>query len=110
MTAAEIKEIQAAIEEEIAKTEHDIERLEELTARIPPDNAIGRLTRMDAINNRSVNEATLDAAIVKLNRLEKALSRIENNSFGKCVSCSAAISDQRLKLMPEADRCMKCVR
>ncbi len=31
----------------------------ELTKPIPPENAIGRVSRMDAINNRSVNEAAL---------------------------------------------------
>ncbi len=110
MTDVDLAQIRTRITAELEQTEKDVERLEELTAPIPPDNAIGRLTRMDAINNRSVNEAALDAALLKLSRLHKALGRIDNGTFGSCVSCNSAISPQRLNLMPEADRCMKCTR
>ena len=33
---------------------------------IAPENAIGRVSRMDAINNKSVNEAALKKAEIKL--------------------------------------------
>ena len=110
MSDSDLNAVRSRIEAEIEQTEKDIQRLEELTAPIPPDNAIGRLSRMDAINNRSVNEAALDAALLKFSRLQKALGRIDNGSFGSCVSCGGAISPQRLHLMPEADRCMKCTK
>ena len=40
----------------------DIENLKELVKPISPDNAIGRLSRMEALNEKSVNQANLDKA------------------------------------------------
>jgi DnaK suppressor protein len=47
-------EIIKIINDDIAKTESAIERYKELTKPIAPENAIGRVSRMDAINNKSV--------------------------------------------------------
>jgi DnaK suppressor protein len=43
------------IREEISSTEKKILDLENLTQPISPNDAIGRVSRMDAINNKSVN-------------------------------------------------------
>ena len=57
MTPNELVKIQHIIEEEIDKTKVSIQHYKELTKPIAPENAIGRISRMDAINNKSVNEA-----------------------------------------------------
>lgn len=41
---------------EIQKLELEITELTELTQPVAPENAIGRISRMDAINNKSINE------------------------------------------------------
>ncbi len=110
MTEAQRKEIQAKIEEKIAETKHDIEQLIELTKPIPPENAIGRISRMDAINNRSVNEAALRTSKSKLSKLERNLSRIDDHEFGNCTRCGAEIQHGRLLIMPESSWCIKCAR
>jgi len=46
-----------------------------MTQPIAPENAIGRLGRMDAINNKSVMEAALREAEAKLIRVNQALQR-----------------------------------
>ena len=67
-------EIKATILKEIAKTERSIEDYKDLTQPIAPDDAIGRISRMDAINNKSVNEASLRQAEEKLKNLNTVLS------------------------------------
>ena len=54
----ENNEVLQKIEEEIKKVESQIIDYRELTKPISPENAIGRVSRMDAINNKSKNEAT----------------------------------------------------
>ena len=66
MTEKELKNIESVIIEAIEKTKQSILNLEELTKPIAPENAIGRVSRMDAINNKSVNEAALIKATQKL--------------------------------------------
>ena len=42
------------LETEVAKTKELIESYREMNKPIAPDVAIGRITRMDAINNKSI--------------------------------------------------------
>jgi len=96
------------IEEELVKTRENILELESQVKPISPENAIGRVSRMDAINNKSVIEASLRQTQDKLNKLEKALSKIDEPSFGICVNCHQPIPIGRIMLMPHATRCVQC--
>lgn len=93
---------------ELQKTLKDIVDLEELTKPISPENAIGRISRMDAINNKSVNEASLRQARDKHKKLVEALSRIEEPGFGICVRCGEPIPEGRIMLMPHSRKCVRC--
>ena len=68
--------LRAAIEEKIKSLREDIEAFEELARPVPPDNAIGRLTRMEAINAQSINAAALRKAQHTLARLERVLPQV----------------------------------
>jgi DnaK suppressor protein len=103
------EEIRKKIEEELAVTKQNISSLEELTRPIAPDNAVGRLSRMDAINNRSINQSHLTSARQRLNMLNKALTRIDSDpDFGICVECGFPIPLGRIMIMPEANLCVPC--
>ena len=43
-----------------------------------------------------------------LDKIEKALSRLEDGSFGMCDSCGEEISAKRLEARPEATLCIQC--
>ena len=43
-----------------------------------------------------------------LARIQSSLARIEHGSYGECVSCHAAIDEQRLRAVPDTDRCAAC--
>lgn len=43
-----------------------------------------------------------------LQRIESALSRLENGTYGTCVRCSKMIAQERLEAMPEASMCIHC--
>ena len=71
-------------------------------------NGDGRLSRMEAINAKSVNESALGAAKVKLAKLKWALSNIEEPEFGLCLDCGEPIPVGRILLLPEATTCVGC--
>ena len=102
------KAIAEKINEEIVKTEKSILDLKELTVPISPENAIGRISRMDAINNKSVNEASLRQAEEKFAKLKRALEKIDDENFGICVRCENPIPIGRIMLMPQAIKCVNC--
>lgn len=101
-------EIQVKIKEEIEKTQQSIDDLTEQTKPISPENAIGRISRMDAINNKSVAEASLRQNRDKLNKLKIALASIDKPDFGICVQCKKPIPLGRIMLMPHSNRCVQC--
>ena len=72
------------------------------SAPVSPDNAIGRLTRMEAINSKGINEAALRKAQTTRSQLEKALREIDSDDFGHCRDCEEPIAVARLMAMPEA--------
>lgn len=108
MTIEQRQELKAKIQESIVSTQSDIEELKELTKPISPENAIGRVSRMDAINNKSINEAALAQAQSKLDKLLFALDKCDEPAFGSCKRCNQDIPMGRLMLMPEALFCVQC--
>ncbi len=87
-----------------------IAELKDLTKPIAPDVAIGRVSRMDAINNKSVNERALRQAEFKFQKLNMALEKVDDANFGKCSRCGNDIQEGRLMLMPENTKCIHCAR
>ena len=102
---AKLKEI---IKVKMKAIKEDIASYELLTKPISPDNAIGRLTRMDAINSKSINEAALKRAKDTLSNLERASDKINNLDFGLCRECEEPIPFARLTIVPETDLCVQC--
>ena len=98
------------LEEEISKTVQKVRRYEEMTRPIAPDNAIGRVSRMDAINNKSVMEAALRKAQQRLAGLQKHLDLLGTPEFGKCPKCGENIPFERILLAPESSFCVNCAR
>lgn len=107
MNIKEKEKIRDYLSAEKVKLNRKIEELKELTKPIEPDCAIGRVSRMDAINNKSINEAALQKSLEKLKKINISLSGIDEADFGKCISCGENIPIQRLLLMP-GSLCVKC--
>lgn len=108
MNLEEKEQLKIKIQEKINQTEEEITELEELTKPISPENSIGRISRMDAINNKSVAEAALRTSRKKLASLKFALSKIDSPEFGLCVVCKNPIPTARLLYMPESTKCVRC--
>lgn len=85
MTSEERQKLKEKIQATILTTEEKIKQLEEVAKPVAPENSIGRISRMDAINNKSVAEATLRSAKRKLGALTHALSKIDSPNFGICL-------------------------
>lgn len=96
--------------DEITKTEQLIIEYREMTKPVAPDVAIGRISRMDAINNKSVTEAALRQAEAKLNNLKQVLSKVGSPDFGICLKCHKSIPLGRILIRPESLYCVNCAK
>jgi DnaK suppressor protein len=102
--------VKKEIEKRIVETRNSIQELRELTKPIQPDVSLGRLTRMEAINEKSINEDSLRKAEHTLSGLESALSRIDDVDFGICLRCKDKIPSARILRVPESRVCVNCLK
>ncbi len=102
------QEIKSLIEQRIIKTKSQIVGYESMAEPITPENSIGRISRMDAINNKSVVDAALRSAKEKLSALKSMLNKIDDDDFGLCDRCGNPIPEKRLILMPQSKFCVRC--
>lgn len=96
------------IVELISEMEAEILLLEEHVKPVSPENSLGRISRMDAINNKGVAEVSMRNKKSKLSKLRVALEKIDSDGFGLCSNCGRAIQEGRLMFLPESTRCMRC--
>ena len=108
METANRDKLKNHIKKKIDDLKKDIKSYRVLTQPVAPDNAIGRLTRMEAINSKSINEAALNKAKRTLSKMERALIRIKDPDFGLCRECEEPIPLARLMIVPESDLCVRC--
>lgn len=108
MTTEERKQLKSQIDKKILRLNRQIGELKELTKPVEPDCAIGRVSRMDAINNKSVNESALSKKQEQLKGLNLALQDIDDDDFQNCIVCGYEIPLQRLFIMPESRKCTNC--
>ena len=101
-------EVALKIDAEIKKTEKIITDYKDLIKPISPDDAIGRVSRMDAINNKSVTEAALRQAEKKLKGLFHMKETLGSKDFGLCDRCKQEIPIQRLLFLPQSKFCVNC--
>ncbi len=69
---------------------------------------IGRLSRMDAIQQQEMTKAGRATAEGKLRQVDAALTAYKKGEYGYCRSCDAPIGYRRLKARPEAPFCLVC--
>ena len=70
--------------------------------------AVGRLSRMDAMQQQAMAEAQERTRRLDLQRIEMAFRRIREEEYGYCTICDEEISDKRLKIDPMAKKCVQC--
>ncbi len=110
MNKEDKQDIKKRILEELKKTEELILDYKESTKPISPENAIGRVSRMDAINNKSVVEAALRKAEEKFNKLKLVLDKVNDADFGLCMRCGNPIPIGRILLIPQSRNCVRCAQ
>jgi RNA polymerase-binding transcription factor DksA len=55
------------------------------------------------------SEASIDAVDHILGEVERALSRLDDGTYGRCDSCGTTIDDGHLAEMPTVQTCVACM-
>ena len=72
--------------------------------------SVGRLSRMDALQQQAMAQATHERRQRERAQLHAALKRLDDGTYGECIDCGDDIDDRRLDLAPTVLRCMECTR
>lgn len=60
--------------------------------------------------NEDVLRGIGGSAREELQRVNRALARLERGEYFSCAVCGALIESERLEAVPTADRCIRCAR
>jgi RNA polymerase-binding transcription factor len=72
--------------------------------------AVGRLSRMDALQNQAMAQAQGRRRQAERQRIHAALKRIAEDEYGFCTECGDQIAADRLAADPAIALCLDCMR
>ena len=72
------------------------------------DQPIGRLSRMDALQQQAMAKANRAGHQQRLILIDAALQAIKQSSYGECRRCEEPIGYARLNVRPESPFCLDC--
>ncbi|MBD1400043.1 TraR/DksA family transcriptional regulator [Pelovirga terrestris] len=70
--------------------------------------SIGRLSRVDALQQQAMAKANREAHQRRLVLIDAALRTLKSGRYGLCRSCDEPISLKRLEARPETPFCIEC--
>lgn len=78
------------------------------TKPVDLDQPIGRLSRMDAIQQQKMAQANRASHKLRFDLVKAALMTFERDEYGYCRRCDEPIGYRRLKAKPETPFCVAC--
>ena len=109
MTKLDTQTLRTRLLQEREELLHDAEvTAEERDVVTLDQTSVGRLSRMDALQNQAMQVETDRRREIELKRIDAALKRIDENEYGYCVSCGADIQPKRLEMDPATPVCVDC--
>lgn len=109
LTTDQIIELRAELQRQLVRLEQSMRVTEKAVKIVELDQtAVGRLSRMDSLQNQSLSKGLREREVARLSQLREAISRIEKETFGLCIACGGEIPYERLFVVPEAPVCGGC--
>lgn len=110
LTIEQESELRAELERQLARLEKSMKITDEALETVELDQtAVGRLSRMDSLQNQSLSKGLRDREVVRHSQIREALQRLDGGTYGVCTVCGGQIPFERLFVFPEAPECADCV-
>lgn len=110
LTDEHLKELGQALTTLRAEVEANLTTSTEDAQPVDLELSIGRLSRVDALQQQHLAAARKQRLKVQLEQIKSAQARISAGTYGECISCGDAIPLGRLRARPESPLCLKCQR
>ena len=109
-TQEELLEQEKELSSLVQELESSLQTSEDAAKTVDLDQPIGRLSRMDAIQQQKMVAAARRNTELRLAQIRGALHALEQGTYGECRRCEEEISKRRLKARPESPFCLGCQR
>ena len=108
LSSEQIEDRRLALERLVDELGRLLDATKEGTQVVNLDEPIGRLTRMDAIQQQNVSAANRRSIDLRLRQVLQALESIKRGEYGYCRRCDDEIPYPRLAARPESPYCLDC--
>jgi DnaK suppressor protein len=110
LSADQVDELRMELERQLARLQKSMKVTDQALRTVELDQtAVGRLSRMDSMQNQSLSKGLREREVVRLSQIRDALERVHGGTYGVCTECGGAIPFERLFVFPEAPECADCV-
>ena len=108
LSEAQSEELRGDLSRLLVELQEDLEQSAEAGKAVDLDEPIGRLSRMDAMQQQKMVQAQRQRLKLRLGQVKGALASFERDEYGVCRRCEEPIAYKRLKARPEAPLCIDC--
>lgn len=111
LSTTECETLRGRLVDLVAELEGALRTSAESAAPVVLDqSSVGRLSRMDAMQQQAMAKATRQKTQLRLTQCKVALSAFDRDEYGVCRKCEEPIGYRRLSAKPEAPFCLECQR
>ncbi|MDJ0777282.1 MAG: TraR/DksA family transcriptional regulator [Gammaproteobacteria bacterium] len=109
LDARQLESLRSALEKRRGELELLLRSGTDASAPVTLDQqSVGRVSRIDAIQQQQMARASQQQARQTLRRVELALGRMADGDYGYCQHCGETIAYARLEAQPFASLCVDC--
>ena len=108
LTPEQLQELHQELVDERVRLEGHLQLTKEGSKPVTLGTPIGRLSRMDAIQQQQMTKASRATLEIKLRQVRASLEQYTQGHYGHCRLCHEPIGYPRLRARPEAPFCLTC--
>jgi len=108
LTTSQTAELKDVLSNLKAELEALLVLSKDATKTVELDQPIGRVSRIDAIQQQKMASTNRRNAEIRLLQVKAALAAFDVDEYGDCKQCEEPIGYDRLKARPEAPLCLVC--
>lgn len=109
LTDSQLAELRDELERQLNKLVKSMSVTDEALKPVALDQtAVGRLSRIDSLQNQGIAQGLRERETMRLAQIQKALERLSEGTYGSCNACGRNIAFERLFVFPESAVCSAC--
>jgi DnaK suppressor protein len=108
LTTEQIVDLRCGLERTLRRLERSMQSNGASQSREIDQSSVGRLSRIEALQNQGLTDSLKERERTQFDEVLQALGRLDDGTYGLCLTCRAPIEHDRLLVFPEARTCSGC--